>query len=188
MTVWTVSRAGAPIPRIAAVKSVSSPETQALLGRVAGAWKAAGLRVAGAVQETAPIAPGGLPTKVLRDLTTGALHPVLQDLGPASTACCVDPGGLAAACAGIEKAVRQGCDVVIISKFGKLEAERGGLLDAFGAAIEMDAPVVTSVSPRVMEPWAHFAGSLAAFIAPELGAIESWRAALASECAVSAAF
>lgn len=181
MSILTGNRFSPSLPRIAALESKSSAETQALLGALACSWRAAGLRVAGAVQENTPLTPGGPQTKALRDLATGGLHPVLQDLGPGSTACCVDPGGLAAACAAIQRAVQQGCDVVIISKFGKLEAERGGLLDAFGAAIEFDVPVVTSVSPRVMEEWAEFAGPLAAFVAPEIAAIERWRAALAGE-------
>jgi hypothetical protein len=73
--------------------------------------------------------------------------------------------------------VRDGCDVVIISKFGKLEADRGGLLDAFAAAIEMDAPVVTSVSASAVDAWARFAGPLAVFVPPDVEAIENWRKA-----------
>jgi hypothetical protein len=170
------------IPGIVAVKSGSSEETQALLGKLAQAWRGAGLSVAGAVQETVKLGrASGRPvgtTKMLRDLTTGVRFPVLQDLGSGSTACCVDPRGLAAACAAIETAVRQGCDVVILSKFGKLEAERGGLLDAFCAAIEMDRPVVTSVSSNALDAWERFSAGLAGFIAPDLQAIENWRAAL----------
>ena len=166
------------IPRVVAVRAASSAETQTALARLAEVWRAAGLRGAGAVQETAEIGPDARSTKVLRDLTTGERRPILQCLGPGSSACCVDPRGIAAACAGIERAVRQGCDVVIISKFGKLEAERGGLLDAFAAAMEMDTPVVTSVSASAVEAWARFAGPLAAFVPPDVEAIENWRKAL----------
>jgi nucleoside-triphosphatase THEP1 len=162
-------------PRVVAVQAASSSESQAFLARLADFWRASGLRVAGAVQETAEIEPGARPVKVLRDLTSGERHPILQSLGPGSSACCVDPRGMAAACAGIERAARQGCDVVIISKFGKLEIDRSGLLDAFAAAMEMDTPVVTSVSASAMSAWEQFAGPLAAFVPPDLAAIENWR-------------
>lgn len=168
-------------PRIVATACASSAETQALLARLARLWRVSGLRVAGAIQETAPLAPGGRPVKALRDLATGARHPILQELGPGSSACCVDPRGLAAACAAIETAARQGCDVIVISKFGKLEAARGGLLDAFAAAIDMEIPVVTSVSSSSLDAWTRFASPLAAFIAPDVEAIERWRARLARE-------
>jgi nucleoside-triphosphatase THEP1 len=168
-------------PRILALTGGSGAEAQALLATLAETWGRAGLRVAGAIQETTQPEPGKRETKELRDIATGTRYPILQHLGPGSTACCVDASGLAAACAAIEIAVRRGCDVVVISKFGKLEAERGGLLGAFCAAVEMETPVVTSVSSGALDAWASFAGPLAAFVAPDPQAIEAWRLSLTRE-------
>jgi hypothetical protein len=48
----------------------------------------------------------------------------------------------------------------LLSKFGKLEAIREGLTDAFGAAIRAEVPVLTSVSPAFEKAWAQFASPL----------------------------
>ena len=64
---------------------------------------------------------------MLRDLKTGARFRIKQDLGPGSVSCSLDAAGLASACAAIETVIEEGCDLAIISKFGKQEAERGGL-------------------------------------------------------------
>ncbi len=47
-----------------------------------------------------------------------------QDLGAGSTACNLDPSGFVKACEAVERAMEDGADVVVLSKFGKLEAAR----------------------------------------------------------------
>jgi hypothetical protein len=56
-------------------------------------------------------------------------------------------GGLAftGACVA-EGAIRKGVDVVLLSKFGKLEADRSRLRDAFRAAMLADIPAISAVS------------------------------------------
>ena len=46
------------------------------------------------------------------------------------------------AAAAVRRDIAAGCDLVVLSKFGKLEAGGGGLRDAFGAAIEAGVPVL----------------------------------------------
>lgn len=108
------------------------------------------------------------------DLATGERIAISQDLGPGSTACNLDPSGLAAACAAAQRAIGAGADLVVLSKFGKLEAARGGLYDAFLTAIEANLPVLTSVNPALRPEWALFAGDLAEDIDPEMDALETW--------------
>jgi len=81
------------------------------------------------------------------DLATGARIAISQDLGPGSTACNLDPGGVAMACAAAQRAIEQGADLVVLSKFGKLEAGHGGLCDAFAAAMAAETPVLTTLKP-----------------------------------------
>ncbi len=116
---------------------------------------------------------------LLRDLRSGDCHPLKQDLGSGSTSCSLDLASLAAACLSVETAIQEGCDFVIISKFGKMEASGRGLASAFYAAISAGRPIITSVSPSLTEAWNGFANPLTMFVEPNYDAIETWRVALA---------
>jgi len=159
---------------IAALQGASTASIQRLLAEVAASFARDGLRVAGVVEIADPAASGACGRLALRELSTGALFAISQDLGPGSTACNLDAGGLAAACAAVEQALARGVDLVVISKFGKQEAARGGLADAFRAAVAAQAPILTAVSPAVAEAWAVFAGPLAEYLPANREAVAEW--------------
>ena len=165
------------LPRIVAVQGGARNLIQALLSQLAASWRARGLRIAGVVEEFTY--ENTRETVVLRDLTSGSSFPLHQDLGSGSTSCSLNSAGLAAACLSVETAIEQGCDFVIISKFGKMEASGSGLVGAFHAAIAADRPIVTSVSLPLSEAWSGFANPLTMFVKPDYDAIETWRQALA---------
>ena len=81
----------------------------------------------------------------------------------------------------------EGCDLVVLSKFGKLEAESGGgLLPVFVAAIEAGIPVLTSVSPHNLERWEAFAAPYYELIGASLDQVAAWWAAQSAAAASSA--
>jgi hypothetical protein len=132
-----------------------------------------GLRVAGVTQmRGADVA--GRSRVFLRELASGSDFLISQDLGPGSVACNLDAGELAMACAAVERAARAGADLIVLSKFAKQEAERGGLCDAFRAAMAARIPVVAAVSPHFREEWRRFAGPLAEDVAPTRDALAEW--------------
>ncbi|CAO4173033.1 DUF2478 domain-containing protein [Methylorubrum populi] len=156
---------------ILALKGAANPTIQALLLSSARRWRQAGRSVVGVVE--VPL-PGGAGHR-LEDLATGAQYEIYQELGPGSGACRLCGSGIVAACETLCRQIAAGCDLVVISKFGKLESTRSGLIAAFAAAIEAEKPILTAVAPSFMETWQHFAGSLASFAAPDEEAIEAWR-------------
>ncbi len=160
--------------RIAALPMEASEPAQEVMESFARSLMREGLRVAGVVQARALDPATGRKRIVLRDLTDGALYPISQDLGPGSVACNLDSGELATACAAVERAARSGADLIVISKFSKQEAERGGLSDAFRVAIASRAPIVTAVSPHFRAEWRVFAGGLAEDVVPTPGALTDW--------------
>jgi hypothetical protein len=164
-------RGAGAIP-IAAVGGADSSVVQPLLAEFAARRAREGVRVVGVVEEPAP--EGGDCALLLRDLATSLRIAISQNLGPGSTACNLDPGGLAAACGLVQAAIAAGADLVILSKFGKVEAERHGLTEAFQAAIAADLPIVTAVAPPLAEAWAAFAGPLSVPVAAEADALEAW--------------
>ena len=156
--------------RIAALPAEDSARVQSLMQAFAEELMQSGVRVGG-VTQTRVAGRSGI---MLRDVATGDFYSISQDLGPGSVACNLDTSELALACAAIERAARGGAQLIVISKFSKQEAGRGGLCDAFRAAMAARVPVIAAVSPHYREEWRAFAGPLAEDIAPERQALAEW--------------
>ncbi|MGD9656173.1 MAG: DUF2478 domain-containing protein [Methylocystis sp.] len=163
-----------PVKRIAALKGMTSRGLQGTLSAFARNLQSQGFRVAGVIEEAACGGAGDCKSLSVKDIASGETISISQKLGVGSEACNLDPGGLAIACGRVEQAIDRGVDVVVLSKFGKLEASRSGLCDAFRAAILADIPVVTVVSPPVSQDWDCFAGELAEYVEPDVGALAAW--------------
>lgn len=159
---------------IAALRSKSTFEIQHVLESFAERRLKAGLRVAGVIEIADASAKGACRARALREFGAGALFPIAQDLGAGSTACNLDTAGLAAACANVLSAVERGADVVVLSKFGKLEAGGGGLIDCFAAAIEAALPCVASVPFPLAGSFAEWAGDFLEWVEPSESALEEW--------------
>ena len=160
--------------QIAALQGAPGETLQTILSQFAEALTRDGFRVAGVVEVSRCEAEGTCKTFAVRDLTSRAVITFSQDLGVGSTACNLDPSGLAKACEAVERAIEDGADVVVLSKFGKLEAARGGLCDAFRTAILADLPIITTVSPLLADEWAQFAGNLSTKVPATLDALGAW--------------
>lgn len=159
--------------RIAALPAEDSARVQSLMQAFAEELMQSGVRVGG-VTQTRGADSSGRSGIMLRDVATGAYYPISQDLGPGSVACNLDTSELALACAAIERSARGGAQLIVISKFSKQEASRGGLCDAFRAAMTARVPVIAAVSPHYRDEWRAFAGSLAEDVAPERQALAEW--------------
>lgn len=174
---------------IAVVQGAESEAIQSLFVDVLNApWRPA--RVAGVI-EAMGSAQGDEPAvcglEVLCSITDGREFPLFQDLGAGSTACALDSSGVAEACAAVCRDIAAGCDLVILSKFAKLEAENGsGLIAAFAAALEAGVPILTAVSPGRREQWDAFAAPYYELLPADLDAIASWWAAQSAAAASSA--
>ena len=163
---------------IAALRAEEKPAAQTAMAAFAAELAAKGVKVAGVVQERVADPASGRSRVMLRDLSNGALYPISQDLGPGSTACNLDAGEIAKACGALETAANGGVDLLVISKFAKVEAERGGFSDAFRIAISKRVPIVTAVSPHYLAEWRAFAGDLARFHDATPEALREWWAGL----------
>jgi hypothetical protein len=167
-----MSRNASPI---AVVQGASSEAIQGLLADFAArVAEAGGVRIAGLI-ECAPEGCHGDAPALLRTIAGGRTFPIFQDLGPGSTACALDSVSLVAAGEQVRADIAAGCDLVVLSKFAKLEAEnRSGLLAAFGDAIGAGLPIVTAVSPKFMDRWDAFAAPLYACLPADAAALDAW--------------
>jgi len=159
---------------IGAIVMETGSERQALLARFADRRRGEGLRVAGVVETPVAGARSACGALDLLDLATGARIGITQELGPGSIACNLDPGGVALACAAVQRSIDAGADFVVLSKFGKLEASCSGLRDAFAAAALAGIPLLTTLKPALRDEWRDFAGSFSVELPPDPDALEMW--------------
>lgn len=166
--------------RIGALLGEDGAGKQRLLADFVARRRRDGFKIAGVIETAIKAESDGCGALDLIDLATGARIPITQNLGSGSIACNLDPSGLACACAAALSAIRSGADLVVLSKFGKLEASGGGLCDAFGAALLADIPVLTTVRPVMRDAWREFSGDFAEDLDFDAQALESWWLAVKS--------
>jgi hypothetical protein len=162
-----------PKPHPIAVVHGASEDVQTLFAAVAKNWRSAGLKVAGVVAEPHHLPDRSCAAGILRDIATGQAFPMYLETPPAGTSCHLDAGGVDAACAAVIDQLAD-ADVVVLSKFGKLEADGKGLWPAFRASIAAGRPVVTSVSRLHEAAWQAFAPG-AALVEADPAALTAWR-------------
>ena len=168
--------------QIAAIVGTDSPQVQKLFAAAVARWQAAGARVAGVVAESHDLPDRTCAAGFLRDIASGKRFSMYLEAPPADTSCHLDAEGVDAACNAVLGALPD-CDLVVLSKFGKLEAGGGGLRDAFGAAIEAGVPVLTSVSPAYVAAWEAFATPLFVVLPAAAERIDAWWRSLRSPVA-----
>ena len=163
-----------PVSRLAAIvfDRGEAPD-EALIAFLAGAT-ACGARVAGLVQERVGDDLRDLRDVGVRDLTSGEILPIMQDLGPEATGCAVDPAAVAAAARLLERALATNPDLLVVNRFGRLESEGAGMLAEIGSAIDEGVAVIVCVPARYRGAWNAFAAGLDAQLPARREAIEAW--------------
>lgn len=166
----------APMQAIAIVRGTSSAQIQDVFQTLADRWRH-NIRLAGLIAESHGLADRACSAGYLRNVATAEKFQIFSDQGPGSTACHLDGDGALTAAKAVQRDIAAGCDVVMLSKFGKLEAGGEGLFDAFEAVIASHIPLLTSVSPAFEEPWRKIAGPSFAILPADPDEIDAWRQA-----------
>lgn len=158
---------------IAAVQGAPSALVQSMFRDLVQQKRLPG-RVVGVIEEDHGLGERTCSAGRLRSIVDGVTYPIFQDLGPGSIACHLEGSGAVSASEGVRQDIAAGCDLVLLSKFGKLEAGGAGLAPAFIAAIAAGVPVLTSVSPAFQAAWAKFAGPLFVVLPAHPDPIDDW--------------
>jgi molybdate transport system ATP-binding protein len=165
--------------RIAAIVYGPDQDCDRLLAELARGWRQAGLRVAGLVQINGGDASCDTLEMELEAIDTGRRFNICQDLGAGSVnACRLDPAGLAEAAGALRAALAEPVDLVIVNKFGRMEAEGQGLIAEIGEAVAAGLPLIIGVPERFAGAWEAFAGGLDTRLACDAAALETWRRCL----------
>jgi hypothetical protein len=173
MSVWHFDRSP-DAPLLAAIVYPNEAYPQATLQRIVSRGRARGQELAGVLQHPACDDPAHRCDVILEDLISGARTELFERRGKGATGCRLDVAALTDVTARIERALQHDPDLLVLNKFGKVEAEGGGLVDPIAAAIDRGIPVVIGVPARNLAAWRAFAGDLAVEFAADFGAIAEW--------------
>ncbi|MBY0323412.1 MAG: DUF2478 domain-containing protein [Reyranella sp.] len=148
-----------------------------IIARAIEPLRAAGVPLAGALQ-VEPVAAGRDPCDMLlEELASGDVHAIAEHRGSEARGCRLDVGLLTE----IGEAVLHSLNdeqprLLVVNKFGKIEADGGGLRQAVAEAVDLGIPVLVGVPARNLDRWRAFAGSLAIELPATVGAIADWLA------------
>jgi hypothetical protein len=128
-----------------------------------------GHRVVGLIQTR--LSDGGAAVSVL---PTGETIPLAPKLGTPSDSSHIGPCDLGTAAARIDSLIEAGADLVIINRFGKLEAEGTGLVDEIARALALDIPVVVAVPEHRFLEWLSFCHGMGIKLPCRDGSLRNW--------------
>jgi nucleoside-triphosphatase THEP1 len=119
-----------------------------------------GLHVAGLLQVETSRAQASRCDMELLDAATGRRWNISENRGPHARGCRLDQCVLADALGDLAAQIeRQRPALLILNKFGKVEAAGRGLRDILVRAIQLEVPVLIGVPKRNIDSWHVFAGT-----------------------------
>ena len=171
------------VPALAAVALAPQDDAAALLWPLIRRWQAQGHTVAGLVSPLADALPGAPPRScgalVVQDLGSGRIFDLSQSLGAGAEGCTLDAARLTDAASGVRHALVTPPlpDLIVLNKFGKLEAQGEGLHGEMLAIVEAGVPLLTTVKPECAAAWHAFVGDYGCVLAPQAESVERWMTA-----------
>lgn len=162
------------LPRAAAVVFTATDDVDAALAAAVATLRREGLRIGGLLQELgAPIGPRRHEMH-LRVLATGVRLRLDDPRGPAVQGCTLDADALARAAMELRAAVRAEPDLLVVSRFGKQEAQGTGMRAEIAEAVLSGIPVLVAVKQSLLADWEAFLAAPAVVLPASEAAIVAW--------------
>ena len=147
--------------------------TDALIAETVARLRVTGLRLSGTVQTDVPRPDRTLCDMELAVLPDGPVFRINQDRGEAARGCRLDGGALEEAV--VEVAARMAeAEVLVVNKFGKLEAQGRGYVPLIAEALGRDMAVLVGVNALNLPDLLAFCDGMATALPPDAGAIADW--------------
>ena len=159
--------------RIAVVQGAPGSVIQELFAELVGRWRV-DADIAGVLAQSHGLADRACSAGYLDSIGSGERFAMFQNLGAGSTGCHLEAAGVLTAAARVNEDIATGCDLVVLSKFGKLEAAGSGLRDAFATAVAAGVPLLTSVAPALETEFQAVASSCYSVLPANTAAIADW--------------
>lgn len=163
-------------PVIAALVPAPGQDADEIMRAFVATLRNDGVVVRGLLQQACPDEAGCKFSLV--DIETGQRYPISQNLGSQSTACTLDPAGLADATIVMRRIAAEGADLVVFNRFSGLEADGDGFAAEMLDIMSRGIPVITIVQQKWLPTWRHFTGGLACELPADAAALADWFAPL----------
>lgn len=163
-------------PLIGALRYSDGAYPERIMARVARALQAEDVPLAGVLERPVEGAADRLRCDMLlEDLASGAQIPISDDRGPGARGCRLDLDALTQVAAAVLRSVVEGSPrLLMLNKFGKIEADGGGMREAIAEALAREIPVLVGVPARNLDRWRAFAGPFALELAVDEAAVGGW--------------
>lgn len=159
---------------LAAIVYPDEAYPQSTFERIVDGCRARGLPIAGVLQHAACLDAAGHCDVVLEDLSSGRRTALFENRGAGATGCRLDPAALAEVSGQIERSLDRDPALLLLNKFGKVEAAGGGLLHLIAVAIDRGIAVVIGVPLRNLGAWRTFAGGMSIELSDRPSGVTSW--------------
>ena len=163
-----------PQQALVAIVYANEAYPQSTFERIVEDCRRRGLKVAGVLQHPVCSEAAGHCDVALEELTTGLRTDLFEDRGPGASGCRLDEAALAEVNGQVARSLDADPDLLILNKFGKVEAEGRGLLDLVAMAVDRGIPVVIGVPIRNLAPWRDFAGGMSVEFGDDPSQIADW--------------
>lgn len=117
---------------------------------------------------------------LLEDLASGDRTLLFEDRGAGARGCRLDLAALIEAAMKVENSLESNPVLLVLNKFGKVEADGGGMCGLMAKALERGIPVIIGVPIRNLDAWRNFAGEFSVELPEDIGQIGEWLEALES--------
>jgi nucleoside-triphosphatase THEP1 len=163
-------------PLIAALVYADGVYPDRAIARALSPLRERGIAMAGAIQLEPADLPGRHPCDLLlEDLASGEVTAIAEHRGKEARGCRLDVGVLTEVAETVAASLHVDAPrLLIVNKFGKIEADGGGMRGAIAQAVELGIPVLVGVPARNLDRWRAFAGPLAVELPAEPAAITAW--------------
>jgi nucleoside-triphosphatase THEP1 len=164
---------------VAAIVYDNEAYPDALFRQIVGACRGAEIAIAGVLQHLAFKGADRRCDVVLEDLSSGHRTQLFENRGSEARGCRLDGAALAEVTARIERSLAadgatvQPC-LLVLNKFGKMEAEGEGMRGLIARALEAEIPVIIGVPARNLEAWREFAGDFSLELPADLAGVLRW--------------
>jgi len=148
-----------------------------LLADIAYRLRDDGVAVAGLVQINTEVPGRTKCDMAVEELHSRKLIKMSEDRGPAARGCRLDHTRLIEAGVLLNAALAEELALIVINKFGKVEAEGGGLRDVMAHAVALDIPMMVGVPYRNLDQWRLFTGGMADECPIDAANVVRWLAA-----------
>ena len=146
----------------------------ALLTQLSECLMSEGVSVAGIVQINTDRIYDHRCDMDVQVLPSGPVLRISQSLGKHARGCRLDTSALETAIAAVERTLDHTTSLLIVNKFGKLEAEGRGFRNVIAQALSLGIPVLCGVNALNKDAFDHFCDGCAEWVDGDLDALLGW--------------